>query len=64
MEIRGEAEGEIREESSRSSRVDVFTESTRDESPSEGDRDRCDEAEEKTEDGDGNADRSGHGSHV
>lgn len=42
----------------------MFTESSRDESPDEGDWDRCDEAEEETEDGDGNADRSGHGSHV
>lgn len=64
MEIRGEAEGEVREESSGSSRVDVFTESTRDESPREGDWDRCDEAEEETENGDGDADGGSHGTHV
>lgn len=64
MEIGGESEGQVREKNTRSCGIDVFAESTRDDSPGEGDRNRGDEAEEETKDGDRNADRCRHGIHV
>lgn len=64
VEIGGEAEGEVGEENARGGGVEVLAESTRDDSPEEGDGDRGDEAEEETEDGHRYADRSSHRIHV
>lgn len=64
MEIRGEAEREVREEGARAGGVRVLREPAGDEPPEEGDGDGGEEAEEEAEHGDGDTDGGGHGFHV
>lgn len=64
MEVGGESEGEVREESAGSGGVEVLGGCTGDESPDKTDGDGGDEAEEETEHRDRDADPSGHGFHL
>jgi hypothetical protein len=61
VKIRRESEREIREENTDGGGVEVFRETTGDKTPKEAKRNGGDETKEETENGDGDANGSGHG---